>query len=94
MGTAQDWMSAIHWGMFFAAVMLLWGVLSRSDDHIKPILSLEDFVSIVCGGLGFGLCTMFKSKLFHWPLMPVIAVLAVVTFVFGRLARRKHMVEE
>ena len=46
MGTARDWMSAAFWGMLWAAVPLLWEILSRSDNHIKPILLLEDVLSL------------------------------------------------
>ena len=89
MGTASDWMSAVFWGMFWAAGMLLWETLSRSDNHIKPILSLEDVLGWVLFGLFFGLGTTFPWKAFHWPLILFIVAALVGGMIFARLAHRK-----
>jgi hypothetical protein len=76
MGTASDWMSAVFWGMLWAAGMLL---LNRRTRRIKPALSLADVLAAVFFGLGFGLGITFHWRAFHWPLILFI----VVTFVVG-----------
>src|SRR5580704_1826485 len=60
MGTASDWMSAAFWGMFWAGGMLLFEVLSRSDKHIKPVLSFWDVLGWAFTGMGCGLGTTFR----------------------------------
>jgi hypothetical protein len=89
MGTANDWMSAAFWGMFSAGGMLLWEVLTRSDKHIKPVLSFWDVLGWAFAGMGFGLGTTFRWKAFHWPLIVFIILSFVSSWIFGRLAKRK-----
>jgi hypothetical protein len=89
MGTAHDWMSAVFWGMLWAAGMMLWEALSRSDKNIKPVLSPADVLSGVFAGLGFGLGTTFRWRVFHWPLVLFIVAAFAGCAVFGRLAKRR-----
>jgi len=89
MGTANDWMSAAFWGMFWACGMLLLEVLSRSDKHIKPVLSLLDVLSLALLGMGVGLGTTFRWKAFHWPIIVFIGFSFAGGWIFGRLAKRK-----
>jgi hypothetical protein len=89
MGTANDWIvvacAAIFWGGF----MLLWESLNRSDEHIKPAVSLVDVLLWAVAGLGFGIGTTFRWRAFHWPLiLPMTATLAAF-FILARLVRRK-----
>ena len=89
MGTAGDWMSAAFWGMLWAGGMMLWEALSRSDKHVKPVLSLADVLSGIFAGLGFGLGTTFRWRAFHWPLVLFIVASFAGCAVFARMARRK-----
>jgi hypothetical protein len=89
MGTENDWMWVAFLGMFWAGGMLLWEVLSRSDKHIKPVLSFLDVLSWAFAGMGFGLGITFRWKAFHWPLILFIILSFVGGGIFARLAKRK-----
>lgn len=89
MGTANEWLWAAFWGMFWAGVMLLWEARSRSDKHIKPVLSLSDVLSCVFAGMGIALGTTFQLKVFHWPLIVFIVLSFVGGGIFARLAKRR-----
>ena len=73
MGTAGDWMSAAFWGMFWAGGMM----------------SLADVLSLIFGGLGFGLGTTFRWRAFHWPLVLFMVATFAGCAVFARMSRRK-----
>ena len=88
MGTAGDWMSAAFWGMLWAGWMMLWEI-RRSEKNVRPVLSPADVVSRVFAGLGFGLGTTFRWRVFHWPLVLFIVAAFAGCAVFGRMARRR-----
>jgi hypothetical protein len=89
MGTASDWMWVAFYDLFWGGGMLVWETLRKSDENIRPALSLADVLSWALLGLGFGIGTTFHWKAFHWPLVLFLVVAFVVGGVFARLGRRK-----
>jgi len=89
MGTAGDWMSAVFWGMLWAAGMMLLEARRRNAENIKPVLSLPEAFGVIFAGLGFGLGTTFRWKVFHWPLILFMVACVAGFWVFGSMAKRR-----
>lgn len=89
MGSANDWMSAVFWGLLEGGGLLVWETLRRSEKNITPALSLADVLSWTLLGMAFGIGTTFHWKAFQWPLLPFIVLAFVGGAAFARLAHRK-----